>query len=423
MKNYYLILFFTLFSTICFSQVTFQKGHFVNNNNEIVHCLIENREWRENPVQFEYKINPESETKIATIGMVKEFTIDNFRKYKRFNVEIDKSSFDPSKPDRNREPNFTEETLFLRSLLEGKASLYYFKEDQAERFFYQINDSNPEQLIYKRFLFEDDKVKYNNQFKKQLFDDLQCEEMSLEEFHKLNYETRSLLKIFQKYNSCIESEYTVHFKRRKATWNGTVKAGLNLTNFGLKQEDHPKNVEFTLDPNLRLGLELEVVLPILNNKWALFFEPTYSQLKAEREFNVYTNEPLPSNPAHYGSYNVTASVNNTALELPVGLRHYIFMTSTSRLFFNAGISFHFLFNSSSIEAITYDGPPPPELTVEQSWTPSYFIGGGYDFNSKFNLEARYYPIKPVSDNGFFKINQDHTFAIIVGYRLFQYSQK
>lgn len=417
MKKILLISFLTFFSNLCFSQVTFQKGHFINNNDEIINCLIKNEEWSKNPSRFYYKLDAESETKIATIDMVKQFTIDDSRKYKRATVQISRSSDDFKKLNSQRNHVFEEETLFLQSLMEGNASLYLYKGDDYKSFFYTMEDLEIEQLLYKRYVTENNQIKFNNRFQQQVLNNLVCDDVTFEDIRRLRYDSRSLMRIFKQYNTCKDSDYTVYLNKGKASWNGAVKAGLNLSNFGIKQEGYPENNEFSLDPNLRLGMEIELILPLTNNKWSLFSEPTYSQYNAEKDFIVFTNQSAPSNPDAQGGYWVSTSIKSTGIELPFGLRHYIFLSHKSRLFFNAGLSFHYLFNSSSIEPITNTGAAP-ELTVEQSWTPSFFGGAGYDFNSKLSIEARYYPVKPISDNGIFEINQNHTFAIIAGYRLF-----
>lgn len=78
---------------------------------------------------------------------MKEFGINDVSKYKRFVVNMDKTggadlSFD-------KEHKNVQETLFLKVLIEGKGSLFFYEGGYFERFFFTVEDSEIEQLVYK----------------------------------------------------------------------------------------------------------------------------------------------------------------------------------------------------------------------------------------------------------------------------------
>ena len=92
MKKRILFLLITILSLNCYSQISFQKGYYIDNTNQKINCLIKNINWKNNPTKFEYKLSENSESKKTTIKTIKEFGIDNISKYVRSTVNIDRSS-------------------------------------------------------------------------------------------------------------------------------------------------------------------------------------------------------------------------------------------------------------------------------------------------------------------------------------------
>src|SRR5687767_5808182 len=89
----------TIFNFCCYSQTTFERGYFINEDGQKIECLIENVDWKNNPTEFKYKLEGNAESKKADISNVKEFGIRDVCKYIRKKVSIDKSSDDLGKMD------------------------------------------------------------------------------------------------------------------------------------------------------------------------------------------------------------------------------------------------------------------------------------------------------------------------------------
>src|SRR5690606_2810585 len=116
-----------------------------------IECLIKNIAWSRNPKGFQYKLTADGEISNATLETVKEFRVAGAAKYVRANVKIDRSpkSLSNLSPDRN--PIFKEELLFLKVVVEGKATLYSYEDATLSRFFYKIPDNEISQLAYKMY--------------------------------------------------------------------------------------------------------------------------------------------------------------------------------------------------------------------------------------------------------------------------------
>ncbi|MGB7842522.1 MAG: outer membrane beta-barrel protein, partial [Salinimicrobium sp.] len=119
-----------------------------------------------------------------------------------------------------------------------------------------------------------------------------------------------------------------------------------------------------------------------------------------------------------GGYRALVNMDYKILDMPLGIRYYAYLNeaNTSKMFVNAGVSINFIFNSSKI--INKSNSEEEDFDFNQSWQPTFFGGIGYRYNEKWSLEMRYFPVRPLSDNGGYKLHQNHSFALVVGYTLF-----
>lgn len=164
-----------LFTLNSFAQITFDQGYFINDKNEKIDCWIKNIDWRNNPTKFQYKLSEKAKSKTATIESVKEFGIDNFSKYQRFDIYIDRSSKEIEDMSSSREPEFKKEQLFLKILVDGRATLFLYQEKNFKRYFIKTIDAEIEQLVFKKYKTYENQVKENRQYLVQLRDQLKCE--------------------------------------------------------------------------------------------------------------------------------------------------------------------------------------------------------------------------------------------------------
>ncbi|WP_431243220.1 hypothetical protein ACQ9BO_00425 [Flavobacterium sp. P21] len=89
------LLLFTLLLCGSFinAQITFEKGYFISNEGKQTECFIKNLDWKNNPKDFKYKTDPnEKDFQTESIANVQEFGIINETTFKRFKINIDRSS-------------------------------------------------------------------------------------------------------------------------------------------------------------------------------------------------------------------------------------------------------------------------------------------------------------------------------------------
>ncbi len=408
------IFFFVfLISLSIHSQINLEPGYFIKNNGEKVTCLIKNLDWRNNPTQFEYRRTTDDPVEIATIKSVNMFVIIGKSKYVRAAVNIDRSKKQIQLLSKNKAPDFNEETLFLKTLVEGDANLYNYQDGDLKRFFYSLRKEKIEPLIYKKYRKSSpnkpDQVLENNAFRKQLWDHLKCENLSLEGVRKIDYDLNELTTYFINYNSCVNPTYTNTVKKEKRDlFNLRLRPGITFSSLSLFIPGLDMDVDFGRNINFRAGVEAEFILPFNRNKWSFIIEPTYQAYSGDQSIFVRLSSILTIES------DVTA--NYKSIEVPVGVRHYLYLNDKSKLFINAAFALDLTLNSS-IDFSNEQGSLTQDIDLGGQGG-NLVLGLGYDYNNKFNFEIRYGFNRQVVDTFVSNRSDFNSFSFIFGYNIF-----
>lgn len=406
MKKRILFLLITILSLNCYSQISFQKGYYIDNTNQKINCLIKNIDWKNNPTEFEYKLSENSESKKTTIKTIKEFGIDNISKYVRSSVNIDRSSENIKNLSNDKNPIFKKEDLFLKVLVEGKATLYQYIDRNLRRYFYNNENSNIEQLIFKSYITENN-IGTNNRFRQQLFVDLKCPNFKTSKIENVEYKKNSLVRFFTEYNKCHNSELINFESEQKGDFfNLTIRPRLNSSSLTIQNSvSNSRDTDFENKIGFGFGLEAEFILPFNKNKWAIAIEPTYQSFKSQKTTNVN----------NISGGVLIANVDYSSVEVPVGLRHYFYLNNNSKIFINASYIFD-LSSKSSIEFTRNDGSNLNSLEIETR--NNLAMGIGYKQNDRYSLEIRYQTNREILGNYLSWNSEYKTLSIIFGYSLF-----
>jgi hypothetical protein len=404
MKKLLQLLLTTIISLNTYSQISFEKGYYINNFGRKFECLIKNEDWKNNPTDFSYKQSENSEILNANINNVKEFVIYNDSKYIRSTVKIDESSTDTENLSVDKNPEFVEKQLFLKVLIEGKSNLYIYDNGNL-KFFYKTENSDLQQLVYKIYLYSDDKIGENNLFKQQLWNDLKCPTIELNKVENLNYDKNSLLDFFIEYNKCNKSEFkNYEEKEKKDLFNLTIRARLN--NSSLTMENSKITSSYTDFGNklgFGFGVEAEVILPINKNKWAIAVEPTYQSFNSIKTTDMY-----------FSGGKISAKVNYVSIELPLSLRYYSFINKNSKIFYNVSYILDFSADSSiDLERTEISYSDSLEINSRNNFA----FGIGYKFKDKYCFEMRFQTSRDVLGDYLLWDTNYNTLSMIFGYSL------
>ncbi|PAM94830.1 hypothetical protein B4N84_10275 [Flavobacterium sp. IR1] len=406
MNTKLLACLFLLFSIHSYSQITFQKGYFIDNNNKKTDCLIKNLDWLNNPTDLEYKLDEQDQSIKINISQLKSFGIDNESKYEKHTVDIDRSSRILSEMGYDKNPIFKSEDLLLKVLIEGKATLLEYNNDNLTRYFFKTDSLPVTQLIHKSYKITEAQVAENNQYKQQLWMGLKCDNIAINEVENLSYKKNRLIKFFIKYNQCNNSEfvdYKVKEKKDRDFFNLTIRPGITSSNLSVsKDEVSFYNIDFDNNIAFRIGLEAEFILPFNKNKWAVIFEPTYQTNKFEKVKENYRGDEMKQ------------IVEYNTIEFPFGFRHYMFLNNNSKIFINAQYIIEHSINSRAYFERFKNISNELDLTPKSSFA----FGLGYNFKKKYSIEARANLRKNILGNYLEWTSTYQSFALVFGYSIF-----
>lgn len=402
LKLLFITVFFFSFSAI--SQTDFVPAYIVGTNGVRTDCFLKNEDWRGGPITFEYKLAENGEVKIGNLNNVIEFGSGQSFKYVKATLEIDQSSDKVGAISDTRNPIMKEETVFLKTLAEGKASLYYNEKENFPRYFFKLDDGKIEQLVYKRYMATSTKMGNNDLYKQQLSTSLNCTKLAENNFENLEYKKNKLINIISTYNNCENSETVLYGKtENKAAFNLTIRPGVTFSSLSI-QRNGDEQLNFDNKTGFRIGLEAEYVLPFNNGKWSVFMEPTYRNYSAEKEY-VYVD---------FNTFQKTTliSVEYNSVELPIGGRHYMFLNENAAFFLDAAAIVSVSTLDSKIDSSNEAGY---DLDVYSDICVAF--GFGFKYHNKYSIEARYHTPRAILDYNNIS-SQYKSFSLIVGYNFF-----
>lgn len=407
MRNFSLIFFALCSGISCFSQIRYERGYFIDNNDKKTQCFILNDEPKDNPTKIKYKLDIENDFLVSSLAEIKEFDVSG-NKYIRSNVQLDKSSQDIKKLSDSRVPEWVDRQVFLKVIVDGKADLFYYSGEQLVLFFFRVDDLPIEQLVYKDYSTNasksivvpsaDQKLKpgtttfsniaTNLTYINQLNTTVSCKNLPQATFKNIQYKGDALTRYFIKFNKCVGVEFVSHENNFKNKFHLSFRPGVDFSTaridsyFGLIKEFPSRT------PRFRVGAEAEFTLPFKKGKWGIILEPTYQS---------YGFESFPQ-------------LNYKSIEIPFGLRHYFFLGENSKIFINGAAVFDFplVYSIEFKNATTFNSK-----TIKTNFA----VGLGYSYK-KYSIEGRYYSLRTGFDETSIYYFDFVKSSIIVGYKIF-----
>lgn len=411
MKQLFTFAFIILTGLKGTAQIQFEEGYFIDNFGKKTEALIENEDWYNSPESFNYKTSQNSEIKTLTISEVKKFKVGHFL-FERAQVKIDRSPDQAWNLSHNRRPNFVVETLFLKILIDGKADLLWYKDEMLQRYFYRIGNSEIEQLIHKNYLIlhsaNHDRIAHNNRFRQQLWTDLKCEGIELSDIEKIAYSEDDLEKFFIKYNTCQNTDFiNYEAEQPQGSFNFIIKAGANLSSVHVERGLRVKNGYTGNDWSFTAGVEGEYILPFNKKKWSVFIGSSYNSF----------NPVIESSPLYPQFWQGTLIIDYKFIEFALGLRHYLFLNESSKLFIHSALVKAFAFKYQEIFVNTGDVSDPK--ISEFKISPYLKFGIGFKYLNKYSIGVNY------ESNALFEspdnirfISKISTLSVVFGYTIF-----
>ena len=394
MKAYFLFFSCLIFEISCFAQISFEKGYFIDKNNHKTECFIKNNNWDNNPIEFEYKITENGIISRLTVADIKEFEILGISKYVSSKVQVDRTNEDVEQLSKNKNPQWSTEQLFLKVLVTGKASLYFYQDGNIRRFFYSNNDSSIIQLVYKPYLVDYTNINYNLGFRQQLVLDVNCSSSNTNAINYLDYKQDQLEKYFKKFNKCKGDTSIVYDKDDREKFNLKVITGFNYSKMTIYDTFSGSSLVFDDQFSLRIGISASF-FPFRTNTWGIVIEPT---------LQTYNSS------ANLESYNGSGKINYSFIDFPLGIRHYFLLDGGYKIFLNA------FYDSGVSIALNSSLEVQNGLKIDISSNDCLAFGGGFEMD-RFIAEVRYYTNRNIINTYTTKHTDFNRLTVIIGYRI------
>lgn len=398
MKQFFALGIFLLLGIMSYGQINYEKGYIITNSGNKIEAYIRNSMNIQKEGEFTYRLTEKGETQKIGVAEVQEFGIGDNIKFLSRTVKIDQSSSNQKDLDEGADPEYIEDRVFLQVLVDGEASLYFYKSNN-HRFFYNISGDNDIQpLVYKKYLIDGSKIQENNAYRRQLYDDLKCNFKEPLALQDIDYKRKDLIDFFIAYNDCQGSAYEdLSTSDSEFKVNLNIRPGANFNDFELtlgRETGRVRQFGESTAVGFRIGIETELLLPFNRNKWGIFVEPSFQQFSFE-----------------YNNYQLSAKADLSSIEIPAGVRYYMFLNDESKIFLNAAIVSVFDLQSE----IDIEFSPNAELSNE-----AFLTGGvGFKFMDKYSAEFRVNAqrnvFKAPNETWF---SEFRTMSLILGYTIF-----
>lgn len=263
------------FSTVLISQVHFDKGYFITKDGQKKECLIKNLDSRNNPHSFAWKLTDDGKESTLFPADAKEVGILGYTKFISAMVKIDRSNDheeDLSALSPTRAPQWSDEELFLKVIIDGQAAvLYSYSEPAFVRFFYSTGNAAIEQLVYKPYMTGESTYDYNRDYLNQLNISVNCGPG--QQPRQPGYNENDLKRYFSNFNACKGSPVGNTINRVKAKhFSFAIMAGVE--NASLQAEDFliRSITHFDSKTSPFAGAELEYTTPSNKNRLSFLLD-------------------------------------------------------------------------------------------------------------------------------------------------------
>jgi hypothetical protein len=236
-------------------------------------------------------------------------------------------------------------------------------------------------------------------YKQQLYNLMRDKYADSGKFEKTTYKKEPLVKLFMDYNGTDATVKNLSAGHNKGNVNLKINTGASLAT--IKVEDNYNNrLDFKAGSKavFMAGLELEYIMPFNNNKWSIFTAPNVQ---------FYKNNGTEQISA---TTKINWAIDYNFIELPFGMRHYMFLNNESKIFIDIAYVMSFPLGDSKL---TYNTAEP----IDFNKSSNFMIGAGYSYK-KYSAALKYTFNRGTTSQYTSWNAQYNAIGLILGYKLF-----
>jgi hypothetical protein len=333
------------------AQSNFMEGFVINNENDTVVGKIDYRNWEKNPKSILFIPGGEQDVKSLSPLNIQRFGVAD-EIYVSAIVQANDNPYKSVELLYTPDIHFRTDTIFLQTVIEGKKSLYYYKDYKAREQMYIYNQSEYELLVFNKYVVHTkttNNIKINYKYIGQLRSYLREYPEIEERSSSLNYNLKSIKKLFEEYYH-YTNEPVLYSKPKEKTviqFGGFAGGCMSTINIGSEEYTELDNTDFDASYTISAGIFMETILPRNRGKLRIRNELQYTTYKFEGEFSEYYSET-------HNSYALS-KLGFSYLKLNTLFKYKISAKKNS-LYFNTGLSFGIIadeLNYQYMETINY----------------------------------------------------------------------
>ena len=415
MKTIFTLLF-TFLTITTFAQRKFVPGYYITKQGDKVEAQINDQNWDRNPTFIEVANGAD----VVRMGVAEllGFGLSTGDVYDAYSVEVDKSPTKINLIEVNSQSVIVRETVFLKAMVKGAASLYYLKDNNSKEHYYiQKGEEEPAELIYRTVKFQAaDKIGYN---KLPIYRGLLTAKFTdcpkaTEGISKLAFTQKALVEQVESYNLCVSgSAGTYKAVKESIKWNIAATGGLTHSNLKFTSSDShsvtPGNYNST---SYTFGVTALANLPRGRGRWAIQGDLLLKPFKAEDTYRYSSVGSM------FNTMQVTTTFDMTYVGLNTTVR-YRLMDGKIRPYLNAGIANNLVVQESNKQISKSEGSGTTQerkpLSEIRKHEQALVFGLGVEMNK---LAAE---LKMENGNGFSPyinlMSNRKTFAFMLSYNL------
>jgi len=376
-------LIFSCVYTFSPAQSSYKEGFLVTNIGDTIHGWIDYRQWEKNPkgIKFKNELKVEK-AKSFTIEDISYFEIPGFDRYVRAIVRKDMRPVELNRLQGFYKDSTITDTIFLRTLIKAKISLYQLEEEKAH-FYIKEEKGDYEELMYKVYLEDDDsrisgRYIFRDQLKKWVTGE--SNNSSLNTLLKIaNYNERDLTRIIEKINGLSGNKTNYRVKRPKQPVSLYAGAGIVYSSLSFKGNEQPISklgYSKSLTPIFSAGIDVGALRNL--QRMFLRFELAWYSLK-------YESNGTPSTSTD----NISYSLKVNTLAPSVSVMYNLVNSPKHKLYAGTGMSYNISGYPENKYTKKYtnstsDQVQSPYLALEKNWF-SFNAKAGYIMNNKIEF--------------------------------------
>ena len=388
-------LFIVVFITGIVTAQKFAPGYYIDANNIKHEGFIEDTNPLQNPTSIVFKSDMNSDAATIEMPFISEFKIAGHYKYVKFYApyDYDQVTSKGIEDITNSNLNIKQKEILLKVLVEGTYTLYIAIIDKATFYYVKSNtDKEVTLLEYRKYVVEE-KLKETNSFRIQLMKLLGGKLNVPSRYQNLQY-NEDLIDLIKEYNKADNSLVQETFNHKKYDNEVLYKVfgGIGLDkNYTFFEQYNQSSTKTTITPVI--GAEIDYVLGN-NSKKTDFFVKLFAQ-----QYTVSGQSYRDPTVINSG-YDNTIEAKISSLNLNVGARYAFIATQKSKLSFELGIIYSYLFSSdyevksrytylTNTNPNTYSYYYKTATIIGRKSSFGFTVGLQYQYNSKFGVGVNY----------------------------------